>query len=118
MKIIITESQISKYVFNWLKTKYGNLSPTVIKDDGLKITLFRDENKNVIFYSYKDKGKTYFHINRGFIINHLETFFDMDYTNDIRGMLKNWLEETYLFNNVNTENIYPVPEDSIEKLKI
>jgi hypothetical protein len=90
MKIIITESKLNKVVLKWLDKEFGNLTEVVRGDK----TIYVDQDGLPLFYYYQDSKNGYVFINYERIWQLLESIFDMEYE-QIRDILKIWLEETY-----------------------
>jgi hypothetical protein len=81
---------IYKMGVKWLNTEFGNLTK-VIKGDK---TFYVDSERKVLFFYYQDEK------NEGIWINYdrIWTFFEDVFVfnrQQIRGVLKSWLEETY-----------------------
>jgi hypothetical protein len=91
MKIIITESRLSKVIVKWLDNEYGNLTQVVrgkmvsyVDQDGLPILIYyRNKNNN---------GGVYVNFQKVWEL--LGIIFGMN-RQQIQVMLKIWLEETY-----------------------
>ena len=90
MKIIITESKLNNLALKVLDKEYGNLTK-VLK--GGK-TYYVDQYGLILFMYFQDRKDGYVYINYERIWQLLETIFGMKYQ-QIKNILKIWLEETY-----------------------
>jgi len=98
MKIIITENRLNKVVLNWLDIEFGNLTP-IIKGD---YTQYVNQDGYVLI-SYLTYVKQVVYIDFIKIWRLLKDIFDMK-SEQIQGILKIWLEETY-----NLKETTPLP---------
>ena len=90
MKFLITENKLNKVALTWLNNNFGNLKPIVIRDE----TYYVNEDRLPLFYYYQDIKNGPVYINYDEIWSFLESFFGMEYK-QIRGVIMDWLEETY-----------------------
>jgi hypothetical protein len=90
MKEIITENKLDKVVLTWLNNNFGNLI-SVVKDNK---TYYVNEDRLPLFNYYQDSKNEYVYINYSEIWSFLESMFGMEYQ-QIRGVIRDWLEETY-----------------------
>jgi hypothetical protein len=88
MKIIITESKLNSVVLKWLDNEYGNLTKLVKGDR----TYYVDQEGLPLFVYYQ--GKKIVYINYKRIWKLLKSIFVMN-DQQIKNILKIWLEETY-----------------------
>jgi len=84
------ENKLDKVALTWLNNNFGNLKPVVMDDK----TYYVNEDRLPLFYYYQDEKNGYSYINYNEIWSFLESIFGMNYQ-QIRGVIKDWLEETY-----------------------
>jgi len=91
MNIIVDRPQLVRVVKLYLTKFFGNLTPKRYKD--YPDTVFYVNSDNEIFMEYNKKNEN-FYISYSKIWSKLELYFPLKY-NDIRLIMKDWLEEHY-----------------------
>jgi hypothetical protein len=90
MKIIITEGRLNSVVLNWLDNEFGNLTK-LVKNNSIQ---YVNQDGLPLFYYFLDDSNKIVYINHKRIWSLLWSIFGMK-QEQIREILKIWLEETY-----------------------
>ena len=84
------KNKLDKVALTWLNNNFGDLKPSVMYGK----TYYVNEERLPLFYYYQSTKNERVYINYEEIWSFLESMFVMDYQ-QIRGVIKDWLEETY-----------------------
>ena len=92
---------INRLGIDWLNKNFGNLTE-VLEDDRV---YYVDENRIPLFFYYQDEknGKVFLNHNR--IWSFFELVFRYEHE-QIQGLIKTWLEETYNLNGLTPDWCY------------
>ena len=110
MKFLITENKLNRVALTWLNNNFGNLKPIVIGEEKYYV----NEDRLPLFYYYQDKKNRPIYINYYEIWSFLESFFGMKYE-QIQGVIRDWLEETYNLKGLTPNNISTNPLPRLEE---
>ena len=94
------ENKLNKVALTWLNNNFGNLKPIVMDNK----TCYVNEDRLPLFYYYQDEKNGYGYINYYEIWSFLESIFGMNYQ-QVRGVIRDWLEETYNLKGLTPKNI-------------
>jgi hypothetical protein len=91
MNVQVNRNQMERVVIKWLNKRLGNLTPKKHKDFP-DVVFYVDSSNNVILQN--DKLNEHVYIHYGDIWPHLEKIFHIGH-NDVKSIIKVWLEDTY-----------------------
>ena len=97
------KNELDKVALTWLNNNFGDLNPVIGNT-----TYYVNKDRLPLFYYYQDTKNEYVYINYYEIWSFLESMFGMDYQ-QIRGVIRDWLEETYNLKGLTPKLIHRTP---------
>ena len=92
MKFIITENQKEKIALNWMNKNYSPDQLEVVESPEYPDSIFYKKNGKVVMEQDREYKEFYFDYDE--IWTFFKSIFSME-NNEIQGLLKIWLEETF-----------------------
>jgi hypothetical protein len=92
MKFIITENRLNKVALSWMNKHFSLDQLEIVKSEKYPNSIFYKKDGEIVMA--QDKKNEYFWFNYDQIWSFFESFFDME-DQQIRDVLRHWLEETF-----------------------